>query len=96
MFGAPSNVPLVGCRALIALVSYVQWLRGAVGGLSIPCWARGVKISFPLSKASLPLKFQKQVLILLIAEIRRQRTMVRNHPHESVALIVADVGMGSL
>ncbi len=64
MCGAPTNVPLVGCRALIAPVSYVQWLLGAVGGLSIPHRSRGVKISFPLSKASLPLEFQKQLLVL--------------------------------
>ncbi len=43
MFGAPSNVPVVGCRALIAPVSYVQWLLEAIGGLSIPHRARGVK-----------------------------------------------------
>ncbi len=43
MFGAPSNVPVVGCEALIAPVSYVQWLLGPVGGLSIPHGARGVK-----------------------------------------------------
>jgi len=43
MFGAPSNVPVVGCRALITPVSYVQWLKEAVGGLSIPHRARGVK-----------------------------------------------------
>jgi len=35
MFGAPSIVPGVGCRALIAPVSYVQWLQVVVGGLSI-------------------------------------------------------------
>jgi hypothetical protein len=45
MCGAPSIVPLVGCRALIAPGSYIQWLQGAVGGLSIPHWARGVKLS---------------------------------------------------
>ena len=54
MFGAPANVPLVGCRALIALVSYVQWLQGVVGGLSIPYWSRGVKISLPFSELCLP------------------------------------------
>jgi hypothetical protein len=43
MCSAPSIVPEVGCRALIAPVSYVQWLLGAVGGLSIPHRARGVK-----------------------------------------------------
>ncbi len=43
MFGAPSIVPEVGCRALIAPVSYVQWLEGAVRGLSIPHGARSVK-----------------------------------------------------
>jgi hypothetical protein len=43
MVGAPTIVPLVGCRALIAPVSYVQCLRGAVGSLSILYWARGVK-----------------------------------------------------
>ncbi len=43
MFGTPSNVPLVGYRALIAPVSYALWLLGAVGGLSIPHRARGVK-----------------------------------------------------
>ncbi len=43
MCGAPTNVPLMGCRALIAPVSYVQWLKEAVGGLSIPHRARGVK-----------------------------------------------------
>ncbi len=43
MCGAPSDVSVVGCRALIAPVSYVQWLLGAVGGLSIPCGVRGVK-----------------------------------------------------
>ncbi len=43
MCGAPSNVPLVGCRALIAPVSYALWLLGPVGGLSIPYWQEGVK-----------------------------------------------------
>jgi hypothetical protein len=43
MFGAPTTLPEVGCRALIAPVSYVQWMMGAVGGLSIPYWGRGVK-----------------------------------------------------
>ncbi len=50
MFGTPSNVPLVGFGALIAPVSYVQWLLGAVGGLSIPHQGRGcqvARISFP-------------------------------------------------
>ncbi len=45
MCGAPSIVPEVGCRALIAPVSYVQWLKEAVGSLSIPHRARGVKFS---------------------------------------------------
>ncbi len=45
MCSAPSNVPLVDRRALIAPVSYVQWLLEAVGGLSIPHRARGVKAS---------------------------------------------------
>jgi len=54
MFGAPSIVPVVGCRALIAPVSYVQWLLGVVGGLSIAYWARGVKISPSLSQLCLP------------------------------------------
>ncbi len=35
MCGEPSIVPLVGYRALIAPVSYVQWLQVVVGGLSI-------------------------------------------------------------
>ncbi len=43
MFGAPSIVPVVGCRALIAPVSYIQWLQGAVRGLSIPHRVRSVK-----------------------------------------------------
>ncbi len=43
MFGAPSIVPVVGCRALIAPVSYVQWLLGVVGGLNITYCGRGVK-----------------------------------------------------
>ena len=43
MFGAPLNVPLVGCKALIAPVSYVQWLQVVVGDLSIPHRAMGVK-----------------------------------------------------
>ncbi len=43
MCGAPTIVPVVGCRALIAPVSYFQWLLGAVGGLSISHGARGVK-----------------------------------------------------
>ncbi len=47
MFGAPSNVPEVGCEALIAPVSYALWLLGAVGGLSIPHWGRGVKRLLP-------------------------------------------------
>ncbi len=54
MSGEPSIVPLVGCRALIALVSYVQWLLGAVGGLSIAYWTRGVKISPSSSQLRLP------------------------------------------
>ena len=40
---APTIVPVEGCEALIAPVSYVQWLKEAVGGLSIPHRARGVK-----------------------------------------------------
>ncbi len=53
MVGAPTIVPLVGCRVLIAPVSYFQWLQGVVRGeilyhgitrgLSIPHRARGVK-----------------------------------------------------
>ncbi|MCZ6620313.1 MAG: hypothetical protein O7C72_00175 [Deltaproteobacteria bacterium] len=43
MFGAPSIVPAVAAGLLIAPVSYFEWLRGAVGGLSIPHRARGVK-----------------------------------------------------
>jgi len=54
MFGAPVIVPVVGYRALIAPVSYVQWLQGAVGGPSIPHGARGVKISPSFSQPSLP------------------------------------------
>jgi len=40
---SPSIVPEVGCRALIAPFSYVQWLQEVVGGLSIAHGARGVK-----------------------------------------------------
>ena len=54
MFGAPSIVAAVASGLLIALVPYVQCLQEAVGGLSIAHRARGVKIIFPLSKASLP------------------------------------------
>ena len=43
MFSAPSIVPVVGCKALIAPVSYIQWLQGAAEGLSIPQQTRGVK-----------------------------------------------------
>ena len=42
MCGAPSIVPVVAYEALIAPVSYVQWLRGGVRGLSISHWGRGV------------------------------------------------------
>ncbi len=41
MFGAPSIVPVVGCRALIAPVSYVQWLLEAVGA-SVSLTGQGV------------------------------------------------------
>jgi len=40
---SPSIVPEVGYRALIAPVSYFQWLQEAGRGLSIPHRARGVK-----------------------------------------------------
>jgi hypothetical protein len=43
MVGVPSIVPVVGCRALIAPVSYFQWLLGSAEGLSIDQWARAVK-----------------------------------------------------
>ncbi len=47
-------MPEVGCKALIALVSYDLWLLGAVGGLSILHRARGVKISPSFSQLRLP------------------------------------------
>jgi len=43
VFGAPSNVSVVDLAAIIAALFIVQWLRGAVGGPSIPYWGRGVK-----------------------------------------------------
>ncbi len=46
MCGVPTIVPKVGCRALIAPVSYVQWLLEAVGGLSIDSAKNGVKRLF--------------------------------------------------
>ncbi len=44
---APSIVPEVGCRALIAPVSYVQWLAGCRRGLSIHHWTRGCQALAP-------------------------------------------------
>ena len=41
--GVPSIVPEVGCRALIAPVSYDQWLLGAVRSLTIPHRCMGIK-----------------------------------------------------
>ncbi len=38
---SPSIVPEVGCRALIALVSYVEWLLGAEGA-SVSLTGQGV------------------------------------------------------
>ncbi len=43
MFGAPSNVSVVDLAAMITAIFIVEWLLGAVGGLSIPHGARGVK-----------------------------------------------------
>ncbi len=43
MFGAPSNVSVVDPAAMITAIFIVQWLLGAVGGLSIPYQGRGVK-----------------------------------------------------
>jgi hypothetical protein len=40
---APSNVSVVDPAAMITAIFIVQWLRGALGGLSIHQWARGVK-----------------------------------------------------
>ena len=64
MFGAPSDVPLVGCRALIALVSYVQWLQGAGGGLSIPHRARGCQAT-GVGASSAPVVFAGPTLSLV-------------------------------
>ncbi len=43
MFGAPSIVSVMDLAAIIAALFIVQWLKEAVGGLSIPHQARGVK-----------------------------------------------------
>ena len=43
MCGAPSIVPVVAYEALIAPVSYVQWLLGDVGA-SVSPTGRGVSI----------------------------------------------------
>ncbi len=69
MCSAPSNVPVVGYRALIAPVSYVQWLQGAVWGLSIPYWGRGVKRAGPhlhnprLASLASRWSFKKNILV---------------------------------
>ncbi len=47
MFGAPSIVSVMDLAAIIATLFIVQWLLGAVGGLSIHQWARGVKRLLP-------------------------------------------------
>jgi len=49
----PMNVPVVSYRALIAPVSYLQGLQGAVGGLSIPHRTRGVKRQSTLGSLAL-------------------------------------------
>ncbi len=43
MFGAPSIVPEVGCRALIAPGFIRSMAAGSRRGLSITYWARGVR-----------------------------------------------------
>ncbi len=88
MFGAPSNVPLMGCRALIAPVSYVQWLQEVVGGLSIPHRARGVKRRGASGATSavvvfwgegghagdrVIIKFKKEGEVLVAEEVRKLR-----------------------
>ena len=56
MFGKPSIVSVVDPAAMIAALFIVQWLQGAVGGLSIPLLGRGVKslIHSPVVAASRP------------------------------------------
>ena len=47
MPSAPSIVSVVDPAAMIAAIFIVQWLKEAVGGLSIHQWARGVKRLLP-------------------------------------------------
>ncbi len=53
---APSIVSVVDRAAMIDALFIVQWLQGAVGGLSIPLLGRGVKslIHSPVVAASRP------------------------------------------
>ncbi len=90
MCGAPSIVPVVGCRALIARFSYAQWLLGPVRGLSIPHRARGVKASgftftSPLPPP-LPFHLPPHHLDLLQHFLVGQQALSYQHPACSILL----------
>ncbi len=71
MFGAPSIVPEVGCRALIAPGFIRSMAAGSRRGLSITYWARGVKPGRRGTSA---------LVVFLSAEIAAASDILRRRP----------------